>query len=93
MSRAISLHSLTSGLPEGYSLVQRHRLEVLRVDHLVEAVEALVGLLFLVPGLGAVVEVKGEYIAADFPAWTAVGVTALALPGQLIEFRAVAVAR
>ena len=42
--------------------------------------------------LGAVVEVKGEYIAADFPAWTAVGVTALALPGQLIEFKAVAVA-
>lgn len=43
--------------------------------------------------LGAVVEVKGEYIAGDFPAWTAVGVTALALPGQLIEFKAVAVAR
>ena len=42
--------------------------------------------------LGAVVEVKGEYIAADFPAWTAVGVTALALRGQLIEFKAVAVA-
>ena len=43
--------------------------------------------------LGAVVEVKGEYIAADFPAWTAVGVTALAFPGQLIEIKAVAVAR
>ena len=42
--------------------------------------------------LGAVVEVKGEYIPADFPAWTAVGATALALPGQLIEFKAVAVA-
>ena len=42
--------------------------------------------------LGAVVEVKGEYIPADFPAWTAVGVAALALPGQLIEFKAVAVA-
>lgn len=43
--------------------------------------------------LGAVMEVKAEYIPADFPAWTAVGVTALALPGQLIEIKAVAVAR
>lgn len=43
--------------------------------------------------LGAVVEVKAEYIAADFPAWTAVGVTALAFPGQLIEIKVVAVAR
>ena len=43
--------------------------------------------------LGAVMEVKSEYLAADFPAWTAVGVTALALPGQLIEFKAVAAAR
>ena len=43
--------------------------------------------------LGAVMEVKAGYIPADFPAWTAVGVTALALPGQLIEIKAVAVAR
>ncbi len=40
-----------------------------------------------------VMEVKGEYIPDDFPAWTAVGVNALALPGQLIEIKAVAVAR
>ena len=43
--------------------------------------------------LGAVMEVKAEYISADFPAWTAIGVTALALPGQLIEIKAVAVSR
>lgn len=42
--------------------------------------------------LGAVLEVKAGYIAAD-GRWTAIGVTALALPGQLIEFKAVAVAR
>ena len=43
--------------------------------------------------LPGVMEVKGEYIPGDFPAWTAVGVSALALPGQLIEVKAVAVAR
>ena len=43
--------------------------------------------------LPGVMEVKGEYLPRDFPTWTAVGVTALALPGQLIEFKAVAVAR
>lgn len=43
--------------------------------------------------LGAVMEVKAGYIPVDFPAWTAVGVTALALPGQLIEIKAMAVAR
>jgi enamine deaminase RidA (YjgF/YER057c/UK114 family) len=43
--------------------------------------------------LAALVEVKAEYINKDFPAWTAIGVTALAFPGQLIEIKAVAVAR
>ena len=43
--------------------------------------------------LMAVAEVKAEYITKDFPAWTALGVTALAFPGQLIEIKAVAVAR
>jgi reactive intermediate/imine deaminase len=42
--------------------------------------------------LGAVAEVKAEYIAGDFPAWTAVGVTALAFPGLMIEIKATAVA-
>ncbi len=43
--------------------------------------------------LHAVVEVKAEYIEADFPAWTALGVTALAFPGQRLEIKAVALAR
>ncbi len=38
-------------------------------------------------------EVKGEYLPQDFPAWTALGVSALALPGQMIEIKVVAVAR
>ena len=43
--------------------------------------------------LHAVVEVKAEYISQDFPAWTALGVTALAFPGQRLEIKAVALAR
>jgi enamine deaminase RidA (YjgF/YER057c/UK114 family) len=36
-------------------------------------------------------EVKSEFIKQGFPAWTAVGVTALADPRMLIEIRATAV--
>ncbi len=43
--------------------------------------------------LGAVMEVKAEYLPRDFPAWTALGVSALALPGQELEIKVVAVAR
>jgi reactive intermediate/imine deaminase len=43
--------------------------------------------------LHAVVEVKAEYIKDNFPAWTALGVTALAFPGQRIEIKATALAR
>ncbi|ANI79259.1 RidA family protein [Sphingobium sp. EP60837] len=35
--------------------------------------------------------VKDEYVARNYPAWTAVGVTQLAVPGLLVEIRAVAV--
>ena len=41
--------------------------------------------------LPQVAAVKGEFISQDFPAWTAVGVTALALPELLIEVKATAV--
>ena len=37
-------------------------------------------------------KVKDEYVTADYPAWTAVGVTQLAVEGYIIEIRAVAVA-
>ncbi len=42
--------------------------------------------------LAAVAEVKAEYLSKDFPAWTALGVTALAFPGQMIEIKVVALA-
>ena len=35
--------------------------------------------------------VKAEFITQDFPAWTVVGVTALALPELLVEVKATAV--
>lgn len=35
----------------------------------------------------------GEYLSGDFPAWTALGVAALAFPGQLLEIKVVALAR
>ena len=37
-------------------------------------------------------KVKDEYIPRDYPAWTAVGVSQLALPELRVEIRAVAVA-
>jgi len=43
--------------------------------------------------LGDVAAVKSEFLHSDFPAWTALGVTGLALPGQLIEIKATAAAR
>ena len=36
--------------------------------------------------------VKDEYLPADYPSWTAVGVTQLAVENLLVEVRAVAVA-
>lgn len=38
-------------------------------------------------------EIKDEFISADFPAWTILGVAALARPNLLIEIKAVAAAR
>ncbi|MFV0526410.1 MAG: Rid family hydrolase, partial [Acidimicrobiales bacterium] len=39
----------------------------------------------------AFAKVKDEYLPADYPAWTAVGVTQLALAELLVEIRVVAV--
>lgn len=41
--------------------------------------------------LPRVAAVKAEFIKANFPPWTAVGVTQLALPGMLIEVKVTAV--
>ncbi|HKX26545.1 MAG TPA: RidA family protein [Blastocatellia bacterium] len=35
-------------------------------------------------------EVKNRYFAKDYPAWTAIGVSALAMPGLLVEIKATA---
>jgi 2-iminobutanoate/2-iminopropanoate deaminase len=43
--------------------------------------------------IAAMNEVKAEYLTKNLPAWTAVGVTSLAFPGQLLEIKAIAVAR
>jgi enamine deaminase RidA (YjgF/YER057c/UK114 family) len=36
-------------------------------------------------------EVKNRYFTKDYPAWTAIGVSALAMPGLLVEIKATAV--
>jgi enamine deaminase RidA (YjgF/YER057c/UK114 family) len=36
-------------------------------------------------------EVKNRYFTKDYPAWTAIGVSALAMPGLLAEIKATAV--
>jgi enamine deaminase RidA (YjgF/YER057c/UK114 family) len=56
-------------------------------DDLVELVSFHVG---LQQHLAAFVEVKARFVRAPFPAWTAIGITELALPGALVEIRAVA---
>ena len=42
--------------------------------------------------MGAFSKVKDDYLPNNFPSWTAVGVTQLALPEFLVEIRVVAVA-
>jgi reactive intermediate/imine deaminase len=59
----------------------------LNFDHVVEIISYHVDM----KDLSKVADVKSSYIRKDFPAWTAVGVTSLALPGQLLEIRATAV--
>jgi enamine deaminase RidA (YjgF/YER057c/UK114 family) len=58
----------------------------LTLDDLVEVVSYHVDIRDL-PKVG---EVKSEFIRKDFPTWTAVGVTALASPGYLLEIKAIA---
>ena len=42
--------------------------------------------------MAAFAQVKDEFFPDNYPAWTAVGVTQLAVEGLLVEIRAVAVA-
>jgi len=43
--------------------------------------------------LALFMKVKDRYFKKDFPAWTAIGTTALAMPGLSIEIKATAVLR
>jgi enamine deaminase RidA (YjgF/YER057c/UK114 family) len=40
--------------------------------------------------LGAFMQVKDRYLPEPYPAWTAIGVTELAIPGGLVEIRVTA---
>ena len=43
--------------------------------------------------MGAFMKVKDEFLQAPWPAWTAIGITALALPGARVEIRVIAATR
>jgi enamine deaminase RidA (YjgF/YER057c/UK114 family) len=40
--------------------------------------------------LGTFMKVKDTYLAAPYPAWTAIGITELAIPGGLVEIKVIA---
>ena len=40
--------------------------------------------------LGAFMTVKDQYIKEPYPAWTAIGISELAIPGGLVEIRVTA---
>lgn len=43
--------------------------------------------------LGTFLAVRDEFVSAPWPAWTAIGVSELAVPGARVEIKATAVAR
>ena len=40
--------------------------------------------------LGKFMKVKDEFLGEPYPAWTAIGVSELAIPGALVEIRVIA---
>jgi enamine deaminase RidA (YjgF/YER057c/UK114 family) len=56
-------------------------------DDLVELITFHVG---LQQHLATFVAVKARFVREPFPAWTAIGISELAMPGALVEIRAVA---
>jgi enamine deaminase RidA (YjgF/YER057c/UK114 family) len=40
--------------------------------------------------LGKFMKVKDKYLSKPYPAWTAIGITELAVPGGLVEVKATA---
>ena len=40
--------------------------------------------------MGEFMKIKDEYLSAPYPAWTAIGITELAIPGALVEIQIIA---
>lgn len=40
--------------------------------------------------MGTFMKVKDEFVTAPYPAWTAIGITELAIPGALVEIQVIA---
>jgi enamine deaminase RidA (YjgF/YER057c/UK114 family) len=57
----------------------------------VEDVVELVTYHISMSDMGKFAKVKSEFLKKNYPAWTAVGVTELVIPGLLVEIRATAV--
>lgn len=57
------------------------------LDDIVEMTSYHIGLLEHMPTFR---QVKDQFISAPYPAWSAIGISELALPGALAEIRAVA---
>ena len=58
-------------------------------DQLIEMTTYHVG---LQEHMGTFMKVKDKYVKEPYPAWTAIGITELAVPGGLLEIRIVAAA-
>jgi len=73
---------------DAFRFVARH-LEVagLHFGHVVEMTTYHVGLR---KHLSVFIKVKDEFVAAPYPAWTAIGVTELITEGTLLEIRVIA---
>jgi enamine deaminase RidA (YjgF/YER057c/UK114 family) len=85
-------------IPEGMSAQARLAFESLKAvleaagASLADVVELNTFHTALQRDIQAFAAVKDEYFPRHYPAWTAVGVSELAMPGLCIEVRAVAVA-
>ena len=82
----------------GDGIVAQARLAFQNLQHVLEAAGSLlddiVELVSYHTSMNAIRDfgkVKAEFIAQNYPAWTAVGVTELALPQLLVEIKATAV--
>lgn len=87
--------SIPEDIAEQVDLVFRRTIEVLKwsgltLDDLVEIISYHVDLR---ENMGQFTAVKERYVKAPFVAWTAVGVTALGNPADMIELRSVAAFR